>query len=110
MTRLPGTAQPVARALLIGIVTFVSYAYFYQGGGWNQNSRFDLVRAILERGTLRIDAYRENTEDKTVANGHFYSDKAPGLVLLAVPAAAASRPVLRVAGVDPGSPRGLVAM
>ncbi len=111
MHQLPsGDRRPVARALLIGIVTFVSYAYFYQGGGWNQNSRFDLVRAILERGTLCIDGYHENTEDKTIANGHFYSDKAPGLALLAVPAAAASRPVLRAAGVDPASARGLVAM
>ncbi len=102
--------QPIARALLIALVAFVSYAYFYQGGGWNQNSRFDLVRAILERGTLRIDAYHENTKDKTIANGHFYSDKAPGVALLAVPAAAASRPVLRAVGVDPASARGLVAM
>ncbi len=35
------------RALLISAVAFISYAYFYQGGGWNQNSRFDLVRAIV---------------------------------------------------------------
>src|SRR5438034_8265634 len=102
MNQLPGNdRQSITRALLIGIVTLVSYAYFYQGGGWNQNSRFDLVRAILERGTLRIDAYHENTEDKTISNGHFYSDKAPGLALLAVPAAAASIPALRAVGIDP---------
>src|SRR5256712_13515877 len=95
------------RALLISAVAFISYAYFYQGGGWNQNSRFDLVRAILERGTLRIDAYQENTGDKALFNGHYYSDKAPGLALLALPAAAASRPGLRALGVDPASPRGL---
>jgi hypothetical protein len=29
------------RALLIGAIIFFSYAYFYEGGGWNQNSRFD---------------------------------------------------------------------
>jgi len=29
------------RALLIAGVLFISYAYFYEGGGWNQNSRFD---------------------------------------------------------------------
>ncbi len=56
----------------------VSYAYFYQGGGWNQNSRFALVRAMTERDTLQIDAYREATGDRAVWNGHFYSDKAPG--------------------------------
>ena len=33
------------RALLFALL-FTSFAYFYQAGGWNQNSRFDLVRAI----------------------------------------------------------------
>jgi hypothetical protein len=98
------------RALLIGTIVFISYAYFYEGGGWNQNSRFDLVRAIIQQHTLRIDTYHENTGDKAFANGHYYSDKAPGLVLLAVPVALATRPVLRSAGVDPDLPHGLVAI
>src|SRR5437016_13614268 len=93
------------RALLIAMVLFVSYAYFYAGGGWNQNSRFDLIRAIVEQGTLRIDAYHDNTRDKAIFRGHYYSDKAPGLALLGVPIVAVARPVLRAAGVDPGSPR-----
>ncbi len=98
------------RALLIAAVLLISYAYFYQGGGWNQNSRFDLVRAIVEQGTLRIDAYHENTDDKAFANGHYYSDKAPGLALLAVPVAEVAKPLLQAGGVDPSSARGLVAM
>lgn len=96
------------RSVLIGLVVFISYAYFYQAGGWNQNSRFDLVRAILDQHTLRIDSYHSNTEDKALFQGHFYSDKAPGVVLLAIPAVVAVRPFLRWAGVDPLSPRGLV--
>ena len=95
-------------ALLLGCVTFFSFSYFYEGGGWNQNSRFDLLRAIVERGTLQIDAYQENTEDKVPFNGHFYSDKAPGLVFLAVPVALVVRPVLRAAGFDLQSPRGVL--
>ncbi|MGA8492452.1 MAG: hypothetical protein WB711_18645 [Terriglobales bacterium] len=98
------------RALLIFAVTLFSYAYFYEGAGWNQNSRFDLVRAIVERGTLRIDEFQQNTEDKALANGHYYSDKAPGLALLAVPAAWAGRGLLTTSGVDPASPRGLVEL
>ncbi len=98
------------RALLITAVTFISYAYFYPGGGWNQNSRFDLVRALVEHRTLRIDAYHENTEDKTFVGGHYYSDKAPGVVLLAVPIVEATKPILRLAGVDADSPGGLVAL
>jgi len=96
--------------ILLGIVIFFSFAYFYPGGGWNQNSRFDMVRAMLEQHTLRIDAYHENTEDKALSNGHYYSDKAPGLALLALPAAAVTRVVLPVVGVDPASPRGLVVI
>ena len=95
-------------ALLIFGVIFFSYAYFYEGAGWNQNSRLDLVRAIVEQGTLRIDGYDENTGDKAFANGHYYSDKAPGLALLAVPVAVATRPLLQAADVNPASPGGLV--
>ncbi|HKA91444.1 MAG TPA: hypothetical protein VKE22_27465 [Haliangiales bacterium] len=74
------------------LALFVTFAWFYQAGGWNQNSRFDLVRAIVDEGTLRIDDYHRNTGDKARWNGHYYSDKAPGLALAAVPAVAAARP------------------
>ncbi len=40
------------------VLLFASYAYFYQAGGWNQNSRFDLVRAITNEHTLNIDPFR----------------------------------------------------
>jgi len=32
-------------------------AYFHQGGGWNQNARFAMVRAVVEEGRLSIDDY-----------------------------------------------------
>jgi hypothetical protein len=97
-------------ALLLGGLTFFSFIYFYEGGGWNQNSRFDLLRAIVERHTLQIDAYHENTQDKAHLNGHYYSDKAPGLVFFAVPFALATRPLFRAGGIDPESPRGELAL
>jgi 4-amino-4-deoxy-L-arabinose transferase-like glycosyltransferase len=97
-------------ALLLGVATFFSFTYFYEGGGWNQNSRFDLLRAILERHTLTIDAYHQNTEDKAHFQGHYYSDKAPGLVFLAVPFAVIARASMRVVGVDPDSARGEYAL
>lgn len=67
---------------------FVSYAWFYQGGGWNQNSRFDLTRALVERGSLCIDAYVSNTGDFAEYHGHYYSDKAPGAAFTALPVVA----------------------
>src|SRR5690242_13612075 len=97
-------------AVLLGLVTFFSFIYFYEGGGWNQNSRFDLLRAIVEQHTLQIDAYHTNTEDKAHFRGHYYSDKAPGLVFLAVPFAVIARAGMRVVGVDPQSVRGEYAL
>lgn len=106
MSRLSKNPIALEPAFLLGAVLFLSFIYFYEGGGWNQNSRFDLLRAIVEKHTLTIDAYHENTQDKAHFRGHYYSDKAPGLVFLAVPVALAARPALRLAGVDPESPPG----
>lgn len=71
------------------------YAYFFQAGGWNQNVRFDLTRAIVEQHTLVLDDYIVNTGDYAFASGHYYSDKAPGLSVLAVPVYAAVHPLAR---------------
>ncbi len=108
----PSEKPALARkaAILLGLVTFLSFQYFYEGGGWNQNSRFDLLRAIVERHTLQIDAYHQNTGDKAHFGGHYYSDKAPGLVFLAVPFALLARPALQSVGIDPDSARGEIAV
>jgi len=66
--------------LLIGI-----YAYFYQAGGSNQNTRFDLVRSIVEKQTFQIDQFHKNTIDKAKREQHYYTDKAPGVSWLGVP-------------------------
>jgi hypothetical protein len=84
LTRRPETALFV---LALGV-----YAYFFQAGGWNQNARFDLVRAIVEEHTLVIDDYADNTHDLAFFGGHIYSEKAPGLSILAVPAYAVVHP------------------
>src|ERR1700745_566648 len=92
-------------ATLLGAVIFLSFIYFYEGGGWNQNSRFDLLRAIVEQHTLQIDAYHENTQDKAHFRGHYYSDKAPGLAFLSVPFAEAARGAMQALGLESDSPR-----
>lgn len=94
-------------AATLGVVLFFSYAYFYQAGGWNQNSRFALIRAVIERSTLSIDAYAAQTGDRALWQGHFYSDKAPGQSMMAFPAVAAARLISRAARVDPESFPGL---
>src|SRR5262249_28833652 len=59
------------------LLLFASYAYFYQAGGWNQNSRFNLVRAIVNDHSLLVDPYHRSTGDQAFFDGHYYSDKAP---------------------------------
>src|SRR5262245_9572583 len=86
---------------------FAAYAYFYQAGGWNQNSRFALTRALAEHGTAVVDRYRGASWDLSCMNAdggacvtpskglregeHFYCDKAPGTSVLAVPVVAVAR-------------------
>jgi hypothetical protein len=101
MRSLDRRSTRVAVVMTMGLL--VSYAYFYQAGGWNQNSRFALVRAILERHTLQIDAYQLHTGDKAIWRDHYYSDKPPGTSLMVVPTVALARLVSRAAGVDPES-------
>lgn len=67
------------------VVTFVAYASFFNGAGWNANANFDLTRAIVEDGTFFIDRFAQNTGDVSYRGNHVYSNKVPGLSFLAVP-------------------------
>lgn len=80
-------------ALALFVVILASNAYFIQGTGINQNSRFDLVRAIVEQRQLTIDTYAANTFDRSFKDGHYYTDKAPGLSFAAVLPYAAVRAI-----------------
>jgi hypothetical protein len=62
------------------------FAYFVPAATWNPVSRFDLTRAIVEHRTFSIDAYADNTGDRALAEGHWYTEKAPIPSFLAVPA------------------------
>ncbi len=66
--------------LLIGL----AYATMIQSFSWNQTSHYDLIRA-LNNGETTIDSYQENTGDKVLYKGHYYSARAPGLALFALP-------------------------
>ena len=53
---------------LLFAAAFITFAYFHQGGGWNQNGRFAMVRAMVEEKRFSIDSYliycSNGTEDK----------------------------------------------
>ena len=85
-----------AAAPVLGLLLFATYAYFLPGLAWNEASRFNLVRSLVERQALDIDPYHRNTEDKALFGGHYYSDKAPGAAFLAVPAYGAYYGLLRL--------------
>ena len=48
-----------------------------------------MSQSIVLDGSLRIDRYADQTGDKALYGGHVYTDKAPGISFLAVPAVAA---------------------
>jgi hypothetical protein len=78
---------PTHRASLVLLaVSLATYGYFHMPAAWNETSRYSLVRAVVERGAFDIDPYHEVTGDKSFRGGHYYSDKAPGAALFAVPA------------------------
>ncbi|HYM54523.1 MAG TPA: hypothetical protein VES97_04115, partial [Solirubrobacteraceae bacterium] len=70
----------LAAVLLVG----VAYATVIQSFSWNQASHYDLIRS-LDKGRTTIDAYQANTGDKVFYKGHWYSARAPGLALFALP-------------------------
>jgi hypothetical protein len=70
----------LAAILLVG----VAYATLIQSFSWNQTSHYDLIRS-LDRDRTTIDLYQENTGDKAFYKGHWYSARAPGVALFALP-------------------------
>jgi hypothetical protein len=70
----------LAAIVLVGL----SYATLIQSFSWNQTSHYDLIRA-LNNGSTTIDANQQNTGDKVFYRGHWYSARAPGLALFALP-------------------------
>jgi len=70
----------LAAILLVGL----SYATLIQSFSWNQTSHYDLIRS-LNVGRTTIDQYQVNTGDKAYYKGHYYSARAPGLALFALP-------------------------
>ena len=90
----PDSAREKARATMprsLSLSVFglllLCYMYVHQDySGGTSVSRLDLLQALVRHGTLCIDRYHRNTSDKALFKGHYYSDKAPGVAVLALPA------------------------
>jgi hypothetical protein len=61
--------------------------------GAQDTSRLATTESIVLRGHVDIDPYWQLTTDRAFQGGHWYSDKAPGVALLAVPLVEALRVV-----------------
>lgn len=92
--------------LLLFAFLFFPYVYFNHSDGWNQGARFAQLHAVVMQGTLQIDKYHEPIGDKAFIGGHYYSEKAPAMSLLALPAFAATVAVQKRMGVDPDTQPG----
>lgn len=73
-------------AWLIFFITLLAYGWFFpRWADPNQNSRLDMVVAIVEDHSFQIDRLVSNTVDYAKVGDHYYSDKAPGVAFLGVP-------------------------
>jgi len=91
------------RYALVFIALLVPFTYFNHSDGWNQGVRLAELHAIVLQHTLRIDDYVSYTGDRALIDGHFYSEKAPGMALAALPPFALTVWTQQAMGVDPDS-------
>lgn len=67
------------------VVLGLSAVYLDTNLSPNSTSRVLPIITWFEEGTLCIDTYQEQTMDKSVVDGHYYSDKAPLPTFLVLP-------------------------
>jgi hypothetical protein len=100
------------RTIGVFCLVFLGHAYFAGGLGWNQSARVAATLTFVEPGpnrfTLRIDDFTESDERNLKtgdwargADGHYYTNKAPGLSLLGIPAYAVLYGIERLMGLEP---------
>ncbi len=89
--------------LALALFLLLLLCYTYTLPRWadpNQNSRLDMVVAVVDDGTWQIDAYVDNTVDYAYFEGHYYSDKSPGAAFLGIPVYAVLRVFLDLPVMD----------
>lgn len=89
--------RPFARErLVLGLVALATLVVF-QPANTQDKTRLALTHALVEHGEVAIDRYGTPT-DRARYRGRLYTDKAPGLSLLAVPSVVAVRAAATLAG------------
>jgi len=94
-------SRSIFNQVFIAVLLLGSYVYFFpRWADPNQNSRLDMIVAVVDDGTLMIDRYVSNTVDYAKVNGHYYSDKPPGSAFLGIPVYAGIKLVLSLPVAD----------
>lgn len=90
--------QDRVNRIAIFLIALLCYGYFFpRWADNNQNSRLNMVVAVVDDGTLQIDRYVHGqlgfgkTVDYAKVSDHYYSDKAPGAAFLGIPVYASLR-------------------
>lgn len=99
----------VGLAALLAFLYLYPFPYFEAMGSANELPRIYLTTAMVDDGTFAIDRgvaeykrqYRHDPVDASPSGGHFYSNKAPGSSMLAVPAYGALKGVSALVGAEP---------
>ena len=101
------TQHPSERNVLLSISFLLFLLLFGMSSYVHQNylaglsaSRLDLLHTIVRKGRVEIDTWHENTVDKAMYDGHYYSDKAPSTVILALPSFFVGVKLLEFRGAD----------
>ena len=98
-------AYRVEMAVFLVLVAFTYLTITRPFVNGNPGARIGLTMAIVERGELNIDPLvaEGNTDDWALYRGHYYSNKAPGPALLAVPLYFVQNRLQRALGVADGN-------
>lgn len=86
---------------LLFVLLLLPYVYFNHSDGWNQGSRLAELHAVVLKQSFQIDDYESRTGDKAFVDGHYYSEKAPAIALIALPAFALTVWTQSLMGIDP---------
>src|SRR5919108_3980594 len=97
VTSLRARIRISQKSLTIGCVAFAALAFLYPLNAQDP-SRLGLTQSLALRGSVSIDPYAAATGDKARYEGHWYSDKAPGVSFLALPLARLGFDAMRLTG------------
>ncbi|MBN2143513.1 MAG: hypothetical protein JW774_02710 [Candidatus Aureabacteria bacterium] len=66
------------------LLLFITFIYFYNGSGWNADSRMAQIYRVVEQGKWDITPFLNKTKDISIKGDRIYPNKPPGSSLLGI--------------------------